>query len=835
MPKPIAATVPLREIAGHLTLSRDAMAWYVLPPVPWAWRDDSTRATWIYQSGLAIAALAGRRLHLRVTHLRVPAAALARKYHQQTMALGLTPPDAKAWDRELVEAQQRLRRNQTTTKVVMLGVHVADFSVLDRIESALRRGRHSERALSGLRNDVRRIDQIMRMPGLDGRPASGGEMEWFAHRSVGLHLPEPYSLRDYGGVIDPDDSSAWTDGVDLIPGRETTKVVGTRVRNRDGSHAYVAILSVGRMEPLTIPGQHEPWLSALDRLGFPVEISAHLNVISGPDAARQISRKLDLVRDQLAQYDEHRLDAPPQLEIVGGLARQVRHQMLEGDALSATRIDGVYRLAVAGRSEDECLDRVRALTQLYAGMRVNIEHPRAQAEMLREFIPGSTRVTNAHRRRMPVLTHAAAVPGIETRVGDRTGMLLGHTAGTTRVAVHLDVHTGIVQREVSGLMPLIGGLGSGKSVITGMFAVHNARRGVATTVCDPSGPLAALCSIVPGAVHVDLLGGGLAGVLSPWAVVATPRRDSYPHEEDWREAVAEATRERKSLATDALIGMLPPALAEDARTLLVIPKAVGLVGGQPGASLYDVVDRLRDSDVEPTWGKVLADQFAELADYPRARLFFPAGDGDAIAATSASLLVITMAGLVTPPQGSRRAEWTVEERMSLLLLQLGVHLASSRVYRLARETPKFLGLDEFHAITATASGLTLARRLARDSRKWRTHVLAASQDAADILGTDIANQIGAALVGQTEDQAAQQQALRLLRVPTGVGYESALATLAPRTATGQPPYRDFVLRDFVGLVDRVRVEPSEELLAVLDPNRNSGPRALGAREEVYAR
>jgi hypothetical protein len=82
---------------------------------------------------------------------------------------------------------------------------------------------------------------------------------------------------------------------------------------------------------------------------------------------------------------------------------------------------------------------------------------------------------------------------------------------------------------------------------------------------------------------------------------------------------------------------------------------------------------------------------------------------------------------------------------------------------------------------------------------------------------DVANFMSAAFVGRIEDDQAATDALRMLRVPTGVGYERALATLSPATR-GRGGFREFVMRDVDGNVDKIRVDltANPALLAALN-------------------
>jgi DNA helicase HerA-like ATPase len=91
--------------------------------------------------------------------------------------------------------------------------------------------------------------------------------------------------------------------------------------------------------------------------------------------------------------------------------------------------------------------------------------------------------------------------------------------------------------------------------------------------------------------------------------------------------------------------------------------------------------------------------------------------------------------------------------------------------------------------------------VARDSRKWNLAALVASQNPADILGLDVQNLVSTVFVGRiAEDSEIAGEALRLLRVPTDVGYEQILAGLSQvdPSSDDRLPYREFVVRDVDG-------------------------------------
>jgi hypothetical protein len=118
-------------------------------------------------------------------------------------------------------------------------------------------------------------------------------------------------------------------------------------------------------------------------------------------------------------------------------------------------------------------------------------------------------------------------------------------------------------------------------------------------------------------------------------------------------------------------------------------------------------------------------------------------------------------------------------------------------------------------------------RFARDSRKWNVRVLLSSQIPADFLKIQgFVSLLDSVFVGRLDDEPAQADALRLLKVPIEAGYEQVVASLGRRpggdrvaTERDRAP-RQFIFGDGAGGVERVRVDFSgthlKHLCAALD-------------------
>jgi hypothetical protein len=125
------------------------------------------------------------------------------------------------------------------------------------------------------------------------------------------------------------------------------------------------------------------------------------------------------------------------------------------------------------------------------------------------------------------------------------------------------------------------------------------------------------------------------------------------------------------------------------------------------------------------------------------------------------------------------------------------------------------------------TGRVLMNRFARDSRKWNVRVLLSSQIPADFLKIQgFVSLLDSVFVGRLDDEPAQADALRLLKVPVEAGYEQVVASLGRRpggarlaTERDRAP-RQFIFGDGAGGVERIRVDFSgrhlEHLCTALD-------------------
>ncbi|MEU7848707.1 ATP-binding protein [Micromonospora parva] len=830
----------ITEIAGHLTFTPNTVtAWYWLPEVRWAFRPDAEREALLSAISEQYAGLAGFRLHLRRTTRPFPADEWARTIDTHTAAPLPDVPGTTGWADHLVAAQRHLMAVNHAEGQTYLGVTFARRSLGDSLTERLLRtfGRGTadgERRKLG--RTVEQFDEVLGAFGMRGRRVTAQELEWLLYRSVALCMSPPSTLSPVtDGRWERGDLLAMTEQVERYrtPYGSTVKLVNRMT----GEERHVAVLAVGRMEPLEIPERHEPWLHFHERLPWPMEISTRVDILGSGDSFRNLEHRLRMIRSQQLDYAEHGIDAPPELERLAKRALVIGDEMTTGLPVDSARAHGWHRIAVGGRTREECLERARRLIQLYSReLRISLQHPKNQDWLAREFIPGEPIANTGYVRRMPVPLLAAALPQAASNVGDRRGDLIGRTAGTCRRPVFLDLHFPMEVRERSGLAVFVAEPGGGKSTLLGALGYLAARRGVQVTLLDPSGPLARLCAMPELRPYSRVLNltGSEHGTLAPYSLIPTPLRSEFgpgaAGDREFEIAVSNARAERRMLVQDICMMLVPPQVAREASTATLFRHAVRQVPAEETSTLDDVVSCLGRLDDDA--GKELANLLLDTAEMPLAMLFF-GRPPEGLLGADAALTVITMAGLRLPDLKIEREYWSAEEALALPMLHTAHRLAVRRCYGGSMSSRKLVGLDEAHFMEGWRSGRSFLVRLARDSRKWNLAALVASQNPRDILGLDVQNLVSTVFVGRiAEDAEIASEALRLLRVPVNDGYEATLASLsaADANSAARLGFREFVMRDVDGRVQKVRVDVSyvEGLLDHLDTT----PAAIAAAAGV---
>ncbi|MFD9964857.1 ATP-binding protein [Amycolatopsis sp. NPDC058986] len=875
--KPYVPTIAVRSIDGHIVRTQTTVtAWYRLRPQRWEFRSDHDRTLLMQAIAGQYADLKGRWLHLRVTSRPYPISAWAEAHVRNVQHQLPDTPGALTFDDYMVGEQMQLRGLGMSNKEVFLGVEVRRRKLTDTLVEQARPVLERvwptlvDAELTALEDEVGHIDNVIGGEGLQGRPVSDREMHWLMTRSCQLGLPVRKDEATAGtGQWDEEDLAAFSAGADFFtePYAPTVTVRGRAGRNA-GVQRQVAVLTLGRMQDLIIPERDQPWMQLADTLPVPVEWSARFYIRHDDEVKAELDRNVDKVNSQYRHYtEEHGRAAPKQLERQAARAHDIEDELSAGFHRGNTRLYGWWRLAVSGRSSREALKYAQRIVDL-AKPEIEIEHPEAQYRMAREFIPGEPLASTAYRRRGSVLWAASAMPSATAQVGDRRGVLLGETAGGIRRPVAWDPWLAQETRNGSGLTAMVAGLGGGKSFLGGGIVYKTLRAGAHWMILDPSGPLARLAQMPelrPYSRVINLL-DAQPGILNPYRVVPEPVREDFEDETDPAKALARArtlaSATRRRLCLDVLMGVLPYALARDAQTHIVLLGAIRAVGGGIDRHPGLVISQLqRTTGEHREHAQIVADALDDLRS--QLALLIPEDGIDPYAQMRQDrLTVLTMPGLVLPQGDKPREVWTDAEALGVELLSLSAWLTQRQLYTGPpgyfaetgmrwKDQRKGVWIDEAFFLSQVSAGRVLMDRMARDSRKWNVRVLLSSQVPADFLRIPgFAALVDSVLVGRLSGEAEVADALRLLGIPVGVGYEAVLERLAqlPNTMDeidgAEPGFgtqvtqqqaarapRQFLFNDGGGGLERICIDFSGDHLAGLRDALDTTP---GAPAQITA-
>lgn len=843
----------LSAVVNHVTFTSDPgmlgddrmIAWYVAEPQQWSFRSVAEGESMIRAAAAQMSDLVGTTLYIRVTTRPYPVSHWARACYDN--AADPQPGFQAMMDRDQLHAAQSAQVDKLVFYGVDLGARGKTLAVLAKMSASV-----IDREMAALQARLDRVDAVMRESGLDASPASPSDMDWLLARSMalGCPVPVPHPGEQFPAALDRDDlaafaaTSSWS-AEPLSPTVQVTTSVGGSQVTR-----HVCVLTVSRMSDIAIPEEHQPWMAKADQLPFSVEWSARIDIRSADEISKEMTKLGNRVDGQMSHWaDDHGKRPPKQLARQARRTGDVEDEMRTGFTGLSTRTRGWYRIAVSGETEQEALDRAAAVISHYKPQ-IRIARELGQYHLAREFVPGEPLATTAHARKFPVLKVAAGLPAISAEVGDKRGFHIGETAGLVKRQVCMDPWFLTEVMEVGGLVPCVGGLGSGKTMLMGVIAYKSILSGVRGAAMDPSGRMQNMLRLPELAKitrSVSLL-GGRPGSLGPYGVVPDPSRElvrldcddpSDENEVNDRFALADAAARamRRDLAMETLRWCLPYAMGRDERVLRYLRTAIATLPDRRSTSATQIIDYLDKQDAA---GKEIARELTIASQRELGRLFFHDGKGhysdEFFVDEPARFTVFDLKGLLQPTGDIPLEEYTADELLARPIMRLASWTALNLIYRADPHERKLFILDEAHEITeGSGAGRALVHKIATDSRKNNLAAFVATQNASAVLGErSINNFAGAAFVGRTADEQAQKDALKLLGKPEGVGYEERLGNLSRRRRSGDAlPYREFIYRDGLGGdggrggMEKIRVSAMHhpELFAALDSTADPTKRA----------
>ena len=829
----------LSTCVNHVAFAGDRMiAWYLAEPQTWSFLSVPEGEGLIRAHATQLAQLVGNTVHCRVTTRPYPVSHWARQaYHNA--------PDAQMGFEEMMTRDQlHMSQHAQADKLVYYGVDLGHRGAALRVLSSVMAGA-AGREMRLLQDRLDAVDGVMAGRGIEASPAVGKDMEWLLGRSfaLGCPVPVPDPRAPDESQFDIDEfveSVSWA-AEPLAPTVQVTTSVNARQVTR-----HVCVLTIARVGDVAIPEEHEPWMAKADRLGFPIEWSFRVQPRAAEQTSKEMTGLTNRIDSQVSHWrDDHAKRPPKQLQRQADRAADIEDEMRREFTGLSTRTRGWYRLAVSGDTEQEALDHAQQVVELYQPQ-IKLVRQIGQYHLAREFVPGEPLATTAHARKFPVLKVAAGLPTITAEVGDRRGFHVGETAGLSARAVCFDPWYLPEVAETSGLVPIVGTPGSGKSTLMGLITYKAILSGVRGVGMDPAGrmqKMLQLPELAPFTRSVDVLGGH-PGSLSPYGVVPEPNRaliqldsrDEEDFEHKLRLASSATIATRRDLAFSTLRWCLPFLMGRHEEVQKRLRVAVMKAPSGSRASASDVV-RILAAGTEAD--QEIARELEAARESELGRLFFTVEtqsreDRERGAGIQpARFVMFNLKGLMAPdPDKVPMEDWRPEELLARPIMTLASWSALQVIYRGDPHERKLFVLDEAHEVTeGSGAGRALVYKLSSDSRKNNCAALVSTQNASVVLGSDINNFVGAAFVGRARSEDAQKDALKLLGKPEDCGYEEILANLSPqsRRSEGRLGYREFIYRDGIGAnsgMEKIRVTLAhhEELAQALDTTADPAKR-----------
>ncbi|MFE5862141.1 ATP-binding protein [Streptomyces virginiae] len=821
---------PFRHIHGHLLWSTTSQVWGVwrVTPLPGGYLPDQVRQELLGRVTALVRSMPGMEPRLFVLAARTDPGEIAER-----MVAGVDWQHLPAWAQtcaatvDLLTGQEMHERtlwlavplaSKKSAAGVSLGALYAELSAaLDLPPVPV-----SEADVRAAVEEAGRV-QTSLGGGLDLRPASPAEIVWMLQHAVHRGLAEEPLLgdaehspvfgsrvragrlsspsyaalgdvrlaeggRDRTGSAKADRTSWWRSGTSSPLGRKWLQV------ESDSGTGYQAHLVLAELPP-AVAVQSADVLAQLEGLPFPVDVAVDLRVVPAKKAREQVQRKKRELLDQAEQYGAQPTGMPHSLpEAAGDLAEQ--------DARMArtsveVEVQSVTVLSVWGPDAATCDARARELSAALSGGDYRVERPYGmQEELFALGLPGAGRAPKLGQFTQHQLSEDWAASGALTlsRVGDPTGMLIGHDLDSGTIRPVLLNPADAPQVNASASSAVIGDLGSGKSVLEKLVTSAVVDRGGRAIVIDRT-PIREWASFARAAVgeRCQIIDAAEARIsIDPLRVFGGAIGAHYA---------------LSYLTLQLGVGAMTAAGA-------VLHHAVEEVSGGPEPSMSRILDVL--TALAATGSSSRADAAATMADLlrivagnPLAAMVFDPGlpavslDGD----MGADMVVVTTTGLTLPPREAfADVEVLRQQPLEALIGRAVLYLIAAIARQAAFTDPGrfcLVELDECYWLTSSAEGSALVHEILHDGRKHGAGVFLGAHDEAE-LGKD-SGLIAYRFLARTTDSARAARGLSFL------GLDGEDEDLIRLVTTGLSPVGqagregEMLLRDPRMQVGRIKV------------------------------
>lgn len=541
--------------------------------------------------------------------------------------------------------------------------------------------------------------------------------------------------------------------------------------------AFAALADV----PDDMPFPGGEWLFGLHDLPFPVEVCLRWRAIGHRDALNEVRKRRLEINDQ----DEHTRHSGQDLPL-NLLEAQEDALLLEHDLKQRKNplLDLTVLFGVSAQTPEQLAIRLQSLKEYFLTQQMTVEVPGGdQLAAFTDFLPATPHTLRDYVLRLPPEAVAASMLLASKALGDDSGPYIGRV-GLLNRPVYLDPSLPPrINRSAS--MAFLGSLGGGKSFTANLLTyLAITARGARALILDPKGERGHWPNALPelrDQTRVLTLSGSPAdrGKLDPFVIARTLASGDQ--------------REIANLAVSVLCFLTGAHMGDN--RFLGIMEAVERVAARPQPTLTAVLDELERMGQTDEAISTLARYLRVMSNQAYASLLFGRGDEQGLD-LSAQVNILQVQHLQLPPTGKPRDEYTMQELISVGLMQ-AVTAYAARFASQDRGVFKVVLMDEAWALLGSSQGKALVSQLLRTGRSLNTAIYLVTQNCADLLDETIRNNLGAKFIFRSQDADEIGHVLQFLNLPDSPEAAYAVRNLE----TGQA-----LLQDLQGRVGMVRMD-----------------------------
>ncbi|MFI8932435.1 ATP-binding protein [Streptomyces sp. NPDC053474] len=784
---------------GLVVTNTTAEAWFVLSSANTDLMPEEAQDHEQDAAALALAkTLPGYDCHLRVVWSKLDGELYRAEAHEMFTA-GDVETFAAMW-------AARLDGLDLPQRHLLLGIKIAERTTTaqatakDTVTNALglRHTGLADGELAHLDATVRRLERRLETTPWRARIAPVELLAWAISRESHRPQPAPPQLPVVTGAS----------LVRLTQSRAIPHADHIELLDADGTTAaWVAVLAMPTFpETLYTPGEQE-WLRCLSEIRY--THASGEDVLVCPEASVRFSvwrkgvaiKRVDKVRQSAKEQRRSAAEGSAgetlaETEETEAVMDSLRQRMSRDNM---TLLEDHPRLLVASHESLEDLNaRCDAVISHYAGLSIDvIVACDEQREMwLESQIGDMLRVPDlGHVRETDTLAASMFWGGSEA--GDEAGPIAGLLTGTTPGVVRFDITAGSARGDAT-TTAFLGRSGRGKTTAMMLATLTAAMRGAYALMLgfkgDEIGLIRAGRYLGLPSHHVTC-GSDTPGVADLFRMLQRG------------EAALQVVSQ--------MLIMLPERMRNQGVETHLL-RAVNEISEHHDPASWRVVDLLKDDENE-----LARDAGHALAEVARTQLGAPVlgrpREGASPLRPEPGLWLVQIPGLTMPQAGTRPADMTMNERVSLALMRGLIAYALNTASRAdLRALPKVISVPEVHVLTGTDDGKRFLDLVARMGRALDTSLAIDSQDPHSLLGLDGVLEAITTVFGFEQSTAVQQDALaELLRLPVGEASRTLIYD-SGKSEDGSVRHGHCIVRDRFDKVATMQWDaPSAELLRAL--------------------